>query len=102
MLHDFRILCFAMMVSAAVISIVFSFPALTTRDGIGASETTQADFEAVFSQEYSFCEGQPEEINCQCFASVSRTILADNGPRVRGARYANKQDLARGQAADSC
>lgn len=100
--NDFRILFYAVLVSAAVIVLVFSFPSLTTRDNANTSGLTQVELEAVFDKELSFCESQPEDINCQCFASVSRVILSDNEPRVPGARYADKQDLARGQATDSC
>lgn len=100
--HDFRILFYAVLASAAVIVLVFSFPSLTTRDDTNLSDPTSVGLDAAFAQELSFCASQPEDINCQCFASVSSRILSDNEPRVPGARYADKQDLARGQATNSC
>lgn len=102
MLQNFRIIFYAISVGATVVFIVFSFPALTTRDGVGTSEAAREEFEALFSQELSFCELQPNDMNCRCFASISRTILADDAARVPGARYADKHDLARGQAGHSC
>ncbi len=100
--NDFRLLFFSVLAGAGVVFTVFSFPALTTGGGFVVPGATEAEFEAVFSQELSYCERQPGDINCQCFANVSGVILADNAPRVPGARYADKQDLARGQAANSC
>lgn len=100
--QDYRILLFAVLFGGAVIAVVFSFPALTTGGGTTAAGVSQADFEAAFSQELSYCQRQPQALDCQCFAGISGTILADNQPRVSGARYADKQDLARGQATSSC
>ncbi len=100
--NDFRILFYAVFASAAVIVLVFSFPSLTTRDDASLSDPTGVGLEAAFSQELSFCASQPEDIDCQCFANLSSRILSDNEPRVPGARYADKQDLARGQATNSC
>ena len=100
--YNVRILLYAVLVGASVIALIFSFPSLTTPDVASISGGTKEELEAVFDQELSFCESQPDNINCQCFANISRVILSDNEPRVPGARYADKQDLARGQAADSC
>ena len=100
--HNVRVLLYAVLVSAFVIALIFSFPSLTTPDTESISGGIQGELEAVFDQELSFCASQPDNVNCQCFANISRVILSDNEPRVPGARYADKLDLARGQAADSC
>lgn len=102
MTSDYRLLAFILIGGAAIVYGVFSFPALTSGGSGTSSIISQAEFEAVFSQELDYCTARPDDINCQCFANVSGTILADRTPRVFGAVYADKQELARGQAERSC
>lgn len=102
MLSDLRLLVCFVFGGAAIVFGVFSFPALTSGGGGNASVVSQAEFEAVFNQELTYCLEKPKDINCQCFANKSGTILADKSPRVFGAVYADKQELARSQAERSC
>ncbi|WP_299722779.1 hypothetical protein [uncultured Tateyamaria sp.] len=99
---NLRILIYAVLAGAAIVAVVFSFPSLTTPDGGGGTGADQVQFEAIFAQEMSHCQSQPEDIDCQCYASISGTIQSDTATRVPRAQYAGKQDLARWQAGESC
>lgn len=99
---DYRILLSLVLGGAVVVYCIFLFPALTSGDAGGSAEVSQAEFDAVVSQEMAFCLGQSSDMNCQCFAKMSGTIQVHDEPRVFGAVYADKQELARGQAEHSC
>ncbi len=99
---DYRYILFAALACSTVIFTIFLFPALTSRDDLNFLGPNHADLKATVSQELLHCQTRPSDIDCQCFASISGAILADNKPRIPGAWYFNKRDLARGQAADSC
>lgn len=101
MTGDLRLLAFMLFGGAAIVYGVFSFPALTSGGG-GNTTVSQAEFEAVFNQELTYCLEKPADINCQCFANKSGVILSDRSPRTFGAEYADKQELARSQAELSC
>ncbi|WP_299628303.1 hypothetical protein [uncultured Tateyamaria sp.] len=102
MKYEFRMFLYAVLVGGAIIGVVFSFPSLTTGGGTLSAGVSQAEFEAAFGQELAYCQAQPDAVDCRCFANISGLILADAEPRVPGARYADKEELARGQAARSC
>lgn len=102
MASDYRLLICLVFGGAAIVYGVFSFPALTSGGSGSSSSITPAEFEAVFNQEMDHCLERPDDMNCQCFANLSGTILADKTPRVFGAVYADKQELARSQAERSC
>ncbi len=100
--YDHRIVVFVLFVGTAVVFVVFSMPALTSGGNQGSSGVSQAEFDAVFTQELAYCRAQPDAINCRCFANRSGIILTYKQPKVRGAVYAEKSALARGQAAQGC
>ena len=102
MLHDHRILLSVVLAGAALVYGVFLFPPLTTGGNASVTGLSQTKFDAVISQELTYCRGQPNDINCQCFVKLSAAILAHNEPRVPGAVYVGKRQLARGQAANAC
>jgi hypothetical protein len=102
MSQDYRISLYIVFVSVLVVCGVSFFPALTTKDTSGTTVANQVLFEAVFSEEFSYCQASPEKINCRCFAKISGMIQSDITPKVRGVVYADKQELARWQAAGSC
>ena len=100
--YDYRILCYVILISTAVILGIFSVPPLTSGGTRTKNGVSQATFDATVSQELAYCQTQPEDINCRCFANISVAILTHNEPRVLGATYADKQELARGQAGHTC
>ena len=102
MLRENRIYAVMVLAGAGALVLVFSFPALTTPEGPVGSGRSPEEVEAVLAQERDFCEAQPKSMDCRCFAGVAGTVLLDNEPRVPGATYADKTDLAREQAADKC
>ncbi|WP_223423705.1 hypothetical protein [Tateyamaria pelophila] len=102
MASDYRILIPLVLGGAGVVYGVFLFPALTSGGSGSSRAVTPEEFEAVFNQELDYCLERPNGLNCQCFANMSGTILADKAPKVFGAVYADKQELARGQAERSC
>ncbi|MEL6619864.1 MAG: hypothetical protein AAFP16_13370 [Pseudomonadota bacterium] len=102
MLKEYRLYALMTLVGAGCLAVVFSFPALTTPEGPLGTGRSADEIEAVLAQERAFCEAQPQSIDCRCFVDVAGTVLLHNEPRVPGATYADKQDLARGQATDDC
>ncbi|MFT6022326.1 MAG: hypothetical protein ACI9PY_000435 [Ascidiaceihabitans sp.] len=102
MLKEFRMVLYLILGGSAVLYAVFSMPALTNGGTSNSLGVSQAEFDTAVTQELAFCQNQPDDINCPCFANLSGTILTDKEPRVRGAIYADKLELARGQAAATC
>ncbi|MGC1506174.1 MAG: hypothetical protein WA782_18795 [Sulfitobacter sp.] len=102
MQYNFRILFFMLVGGASVVFGVFQVPPLTSGGNNGSSGQNEAQFKAAVSQELAFCRRQPDAENCRCFANRSAIIRSHDQPRVPSAIYADKQDLARGQAAQGC
>ena len=99
MSYDYRILIGVLMAVGLVVYGVSQLPALTSGGSAGVNE---AEFQAAVAKEYEFCREQPQALNCRCFANISGMIQVQSVPKLPGARYANKQELARLQASDSC
>lgn len=102
MTHDLRIIVGIALAVSLVTYVVFLFPALTTSEAPGRTETSQVAFETLVQSERDYCESEVDNVNCRCFGDVSGLILSDTSPRVPRAEYAEKRELARGQAADKC
>lgn len=102
MFAEYRIYVAMVLSGAAILAVVFSFPALTTGGYSPGVPATEAQLDEVIAEERDFCERQPEDLDCQCFAGVSGVVLLNGNPRVPGATYADQQDLARSQAAQKC
>ncbi|MDF3500563.1 MULTISPECIES: hypothetical protein [unclassified Sulfitobacter] len=100
--YNFRILFFMLIGGAAVVYGVFQVPPLTSGGSGGASGANEAEFNAAVSEELAFCQAQPDAVNCRCFATKSAIIRSHQQPRVPTAVYADKETLARGQAAQGC
>ena len=100
--QDYRISLFVILIVALVAYGIFLFPALTSGGNAKSTGVNQARFDAVFNEEMNYCRSQSKDSNCRCFASISGNIMLQNTPRVPGAVYADKRELARGQAARSC
>lgn len=81
---------------------VFLFPALTTIDSEDPKRGERERSATTFKAEYEHCRTRPEAVDCRCFAEVSETIQAHEREKVPGVQYANKEELARDQAADGC
>ena len=77
-------------------------PALTSPTTVTEIELDEAVFEKAYSQELDYCRNESEEVNCRCFANVAGVVIASEQPRVPGARYPDRLDLARVQASDRC
>jgi hypothetical protein len=77
----------------------FSMPALTA-DATRVS--SDGKFISIQERETLYCQASVLRADCQCFAHVSGYVLEQDAPRIRGAIYADRLDLARGQAAGSC
>ena len=84
---------------AATLALVFSFAPLT---GGGSSATKSEEYVIQATAERTYCSSNLSDVNCVCFGRISGQILSDKQPKVPGAYYASKQDLARGQALKSC
>ena len=97
-----RVYLFFIAGGASVLFVVFSFPALTTSGPVSPTGVSQEVFEETLAAERAYCEQQPEALDCQCFTAVAGEVLSHQSVRVPRARYADPQDLARGQARDSC
>lgn len=99
---DFRIYLFIILASGLTVYAVSFVPALTSDDSRGNAHVELRRYEAVFSHELAHCLERSDDINCQCFASISGLIQADESPALANAVYADRRELARGQAAASC
>jgi hypothetical protein len=102
MQYNFRILFFMIIAGAVVVFGVFQMPPLTSGGNSGSSGLNEAEFKAALGEELAFCRKQPDAVNCRCFANKSAIIRTHQQPRVPSAIYADKEDLARGQASRGC
>lgn len=102
MLKDYRIYLYIISVTGLSLYAVSFVPALTNSGPMSSAHINEQEYTAVFDRELDYCRDQPDDINCRCFAHVSAAIQADRQPQVPNALYADKQELARWQAADSC
>ncbi|MEH6522551.1 hypothetical protein [Sulfitobacter sp.] len=100
--NDYRFYLYVVLAGGAAIYGVSLAPPLTTGGNAGMTGISQTKFDETVSQELTYCLEQANEIDCRCFANLSGVILAHNEPRVPGAVYADKQELARGQATGTC
>lgn len=100
---DFHIPLSVALVGGGIIYVIFMMPPLTNPDSaLSSTGTSAAQVEAIMVTERAFCERQPEAVDCRCFAKRAGAVLSHNQPQVPGATYANRQQLARGQAMRSC
>ncbi len=100
--NDFRIYLYIVSAVGLTAYAVSFVPALTSGGSMGSAGIDKQRYVAAYVQEMDHCQEQSEDIDCQCFANVSAMIQADVHPKVPNVHYANKQELARWQAADSC
>lgn len=84
---------------ASVLAIGLMFPPLVAS---GPAGETGATYQAHISNELTYCQANFRNVNCGCFARIAAHILSEEGPRVRGFVYADRSDLARGQAGSGC
>ncbi|RFP91048.1 hypothetical protein DZK27_01910 [Rhodobacteraceae bacterium 63075] len=99
---DYRIYLFIILASGLIVYAVSFVPALTSDGSGGSARVDERRYEAAFSREMDHCLAQGGDTDCQCFASISGLILAGDRPALPNAVYADKRELARGQAAGSC
>ncbi|MBM1777720.1 hypothetical protein [Sulfitobacter geojensis] len=102
MQYNFRILFFMIIAGAVVVLGVFQLPPLTSGGNSGSSGLNEAEFNATLSEELAFCRKQPDAVNCRCFANKSAIIRTHRQPKVPGALYVDKEELAREQASQGC
>ncbi|MEL7164719.1 MAG: hypothetical protein AAGL96_04535 [Pseudomonadota bacterium] len=87
---------------AWITGIVSLFPALDSGGFSPLALIPQDEFDLLVQSEQDHCDAFLDGVNCKCFGDVSGIIQADQTPRVPDAFYADRQDLARWQAADKC
>ena len=63
---------------------------------------SRAKFEAHVKTEKSYCAANVEDVNCNCFAHKAAYVMAQTDPQVIGLEYADRQDMARNQAGQTC
>lgn len=102
MLKDANIAVWIGVAAVLVTAAVFRFPALTTGGSVPGVEVPEAEFQQIVQGEREHCDTNLAGVDCVCFAGVSGLILADQSARVARASYADKTELARGQAKDKC
>ena len=100
MSFDYRLLALAVFAGGCVTYFVFFMPQLSDENAnLSSSEVEVA---AIRAAEFAYCQTQHKAVNCQCFAQKSGAVRSHNEPHVPGMFYADKQDLARGQATNGC
>ncbi|MEM6758654.1 MAG: hypothetical protein AAF601_04165 [Pseudomonadota bacterium] len=97
-----RIIVAILAAVAWITGIVSLVPALDSGGFSPLALIPEDEFDALVESEQAHCDAYFEGVNCRCFGAVSSIILADQTPQVPYTFYANKTDLARGQAADKC
>lgn len=102
MIAKLRIYIATLFATACIVALVSAFPPLTNGGGGGSPDVDPAAFRALVQAERDYCRQQPEALDCGCFAHKSGAIQAQSEPRFAGAKYVDKKELARGQAARSC
>ena len=91
----------ALMVLATVIVLVigFSFPPIISREG---DKTPKLEHQTIAKNERSYCRKNLDDVNCNCFAKKAAHMLVQDQPDIHGFTYADRTDLARGQASTRC
>ena len=83
----------------AAIGTGFMFQPMTVGSGLGSTnEKTVAAAQA----EQDYCQSELSGVNCACFSRMAAHIKTDTRPKVENIIYADKEELARGQAKDTC
>lgn len=95
------LLVFIVIVPAAVYG-AFSMPPLTTGGGGGLAGVTREEYDQAVIEEYDFCRRTVSDTNCECYAHRSGIVMAYRATQVPGLTYADRQQLARDQAAQAC
>lgn len=102
MTFNYRLFFCALLVIAAVVYGVFLAPPLTSGGSAVLPGVSAQKLEQSIRAERAFCEENAASTDCACFADKSGIVQAAEGARIRGAVYADQQQLARDQAASSC
>lgn len=68
----------------------------------GSGPTASAKAVAIAKQEYAYCRSNLDDVNCACFADIAGQVLSTDTPEFRGTVAADKFELARSQAMQSC
>ncbi len=102
MVQDSRLFLTIGVVGAFVIYGIYIFPPLTDGGSANTSGINQVEFDAVIAQELTHCRDRIEDADCSCFANISGNILTHRAPDIPGAVRADRLELARGQATQSC
>ena len=102
MFRDLPLLVILILGGAVVVTLVSRVQPLTNSGESSSRSLNQIEYQAEYDKELKFCRSQPDGRNCKCAAKISGSIVADNEPRVRGAIYVDRTDLARGQAKSIC
>lgn len=100
---DFRLLALSIFAGGCVLYVIFLMPPLTNGDSsLSSTGTSEAEVAAIRASERAYCEAQPDAVDCRCFAHKSSAVRSHSEPQVPGMFYADKQQLARGQAIQGC
>lgn len=102
MLQDYRIALAIIAATGFAVYGVSHFPSLTTVDSPAPNAADPARAAAIFGRELAYCQENAADLDCRCFADISGAIQARERARLSGWVYADKQELARWQARDSC
>ena len=84
---------------AAVLTIGSLFPPVISRGG--SADLTSKEV-ASKAQEFAYCQSNLDDVNCACFAGIAGHIMAQDTPDFRGSIAADRAELARSQASQSC
>ena len=101
-----RYLTYLLLSLASVLIVIgiFQFPSLTPRGEDTLLTAQESKLLKVMEKERDHCLSLPnaESINCRCYSKISGLVSVHETPKAAGAFYADQQDLARGQASNSC
>lgn len=102
-MSDFRIVFVVGLLISGVIFAIFQAPPLTDRGSSSSTAINEERFEAYFNQELNFCEAQPNDYDCQCYARVSGVVQSSATPPLpAGVQRIDRKYLARVQASGRC
>ncbi|MGP6088013.1 hypothetical protein [Antarctobacter jejuensis] len=89
-----------LLVIAGLVAGVQAFPPLT--EGGLARSVHPVVASGAAADPAAYCRENLSGVNCACFAQKAGEVLSKPYDPIQGLSYADRWDLARGQAGDSC
>ncbi len=99
MIRPYRVPIFFLAAISLMLNVTFTLPALTEQTVFSPQDIERMSIEQA---ERRYCRTSLQGVNCVCYGRVTNVVLKHDAPKMRGFVHADRQQLARGQASNSC